>query len=62
MVATIVGPEVEPNDEPNIGHQRLWVDAVRLALAVKSTLITSSFDYVLANDRKLCLWGELGYP
>ena len=44
--STDFGPEVEPNDEPEYGHQRLWVDACKAGFGSKEHLgLTSSFDY-----------------
>ncbi len=43
---TEFGPEVEPNDEPEYGHQRLWVDACKAGFNSKEHKgLTSSFDY-----------------
>ena len=43
---TEFGPEVEPNDEPEYGHQRLWVDACKAGFGSKEHKgLTSSFDY-----------------
>lgn len=43
---TEFGPEVEPNDEPEYGHQRLWVDACKAGFGSKEHRgLTSSFDY-----------------
>jgi hypothetical protein len=43
---TEFGPEVEPNDEPEYGHQRKWVDACKAGFNSKEHLaLTSSFDY-----------------
>lgn len=40
------GPEVGPTDEPEYGHQRLWVDACKAGFGSKEHLgLTSSFDY-----------------
>tara|TARA_R110002012_G_scaffold52908_2_gene135966 strand:- start:16791 stop:18257 length:1467 start_codon:yes stop_codon:yes gene_type:complete len=44
--STDFGPEVEPNDEPEYGHQRLWIDACKAGFGSKEHLgLTSSFDY-----------------
>tara|TARA_R110000868_G_scaffold93810_5_gene259474 strand:+ start:29893 stop:31359 length:1467 start_codon:yes stop_codon:yes gene_type:complete len=44
--STDFGPEVEPNDEPEYGHQRLWVEACKAGFGSKEHLgLTSSFDY-----------------
>jgi predicted dehydrogenase len=43
---TEFGPEVEPNLEPEYGHQRLWVDACKAGFNSKEHKgLTSSFDY-----------------
>jgi hypothetical protein len=43
---TEFGPEVEPNDEPEYGHQRKWVDACKAGFNSKEhRALTSSFDY-----------------
>ena len=43
---TEFGPESEPNDEPEYGHQRLWVDACKAGFNSKEHKgLTSSFDY-----------------
>ncbi len=43
---TEFGPEVGPNDEPEYGHQRLWVDACKAGFGSKEhRALTSSFDY-----------------
>ncbi len=43
---TDFGPEVEPNEEPEYGHQRLWVDACKAGFNSPEHLaLTSSFDY-----------------
>ena len=43
---TEFGPEVEPNDEPEYGHQRKWVDACKAGFGSPEHLgLTSSFDY-----------------
>jgi predicted dehydrogenase len=43
---TEFGPETEPNDEPEYGHQRLWVDACKAGFGSKEHKgLTSSFDY-----------------
>ncbi|MCM4162067.1 MULTISPECIES: Gfo/Idh/MocA family protein [unclassified Arenibacter] len=44
--STDFGPEVEPNEEPEYGHQRLWIDACKAGFGSKEHLgLTSSFDY-----------------
>ncbi|GAB5521363.1 MAG: Gfo/Idh/MocA family oxidoreductase [Rhodothermales bacterium] len=43
---TEFGPEVEPNDEPEYGHQRKWVDACKAGFgSPEHQALTSSFDY-----------------
>lgn len=43
---TEFGPETEPDDEPEYGHQRLWVDAVKAGFdSPEHRALTSSFDY-----------------
>lgn len=43
---TDFGPEVEPDDEPEYGHQRKWVDACKAGFKSPEHLgLTSSFDY-----------------
>ena len=43
---TEFGPEVEPNDEPEYGHQRMWVDACKAGFnSSEHKALTSSFDY-----------------
>ncbi|MFT4735895.1 MAG: putative dehydrogenase [Arcticibacterium sp.] len=43
---TEFGPDEEPNDEPEYGHQRLWVDACKAGFNSKEHKgLTSSFDY-----------------
>ncbi|MCJ7467156.1 MAG: Gfo/Idh/MocA family oxidoreductase [Maribacter sp.] len=43
---TDFGPETEPNDEPEYGHQRLWVDACKAGFdSSEHRGLTSSFDY-----------------
>ncbi|SOE23344.1 Predicted dehydrogenase [Spirosomataceae bacterium TFI 002] len=43
---TEFGPEVESSDEPEYGHQRLWVDACKAGFNSKEHKgLTSSFDY-----------------
>jgi hypothetical protein len=43
---TDFGPETEPNDEPEYGHQRLWVDACKAGFdSPEHKGLTSSFDY-----------------
>ena len=43
---TDFGPEIEPSDEPEYGHQRLWVDACKAGFGSEEHLaLTSSFDY-----------------
>ena len=43
---TDFGPESEPDDEPEYGHQRLWVDAVKAGFgSAEHRALTSSFDY-----------------
>ncbi|MEX0291191.1 MAG: gfo/Idh/MocA family oxidoreductase, partial [Flavobacteriaceae bacterium] len=43
---TEFGPEVEPNDEPEYGHQRKWVDACKAGFGSPEHMgLTSSFDY-----------------
>jgi predicted dehydrogenase len=40
------GPQTEPNDEPEYGHQRLWVDACKAGFgSTEHKGLTSSFDY-----------------
>ncbi|MEX2399580.1 MAG: Gfo/Idh/MocA family oxidoreductase [Rhodothermales bacterium] len=40
------GPETEPNDEPEYGHQRRWVDACKAGFgSPEHKALTSSFDY-----------------
>lgn len=40
------GPQTEPNDEPEYGHQRLWVDACKTGFgSTEHKGLTSSFDY-----------------
>jgi predicted dehydrogenase len=43
---TEFGPEVEPNDEPEYGHQRKWVEACKAGFdSAGHKGLTSSFDY-----------------
>ncbi len=43
---TEFGPETEPDDEPEYGHQRLWVDACKAGFdSPEHRALTSSFDY-----------------
>jgi len=43
---TEFGPETGPNDEPEYGHQRKWVDACKAGFGSKEhKALTSSFDY-----------------
>jgi hypothetical protein len=43
---TDFGPEAEPNDEPEYGHQRKWVDACKAGFnSPEHKALTSSFDY-----------------
>ena len=43
---TEFGPDVEPNDEPEYGHQRLWVEACKAGFnSPEHQGLTSSFDY-----------------
>lgn len=43
---TDFGPEIETSDEPEYGHQRLWVDACKAGFGSEEHLgLTSSFDY-----------------
>jgi predicted dehydrogenase len=43
---TDFGPEVENSDEPEYGHQRLWVDACKAGFdSPEHKALTSSFDY-----------------
>ncbi|MEZ4825134.1 MAG: Gfo/Idh/MocA family oxidoreductase [Bacteroidia bacterium] len=43
---TEFGPETEPNDEPEYGHHRLWVDACKAGFnSPEHKALTSSFDY-----------------
>lgn len=43
---TDFGPETEPNDEPEYGHQRKWVDACKAGFGSdEHKALTSSFDY-----------------
>ncbi len=43
---TDFGPETEPNDEPEYGHQRRWVDACKAGFnSPEHKGLTSSFDY-----------------
>ncbi|WP_422082266.1 Gfo/Idh/MocA family protein [Ulvibacterium sp.] len=43
---TDFGPEVENNEEPEYGHQRLWVDACKAGFdSPEHKALTSSFDY-----------------
>ena len=43
---TEFGPETEPNDEPEYGHQRRWVDACKAGFdSPEHRALTSSFDY-----------------
>jgi len=43
---TEFGPETGPNDEPENGHQRKWVDACKAGFGSKEhKALTSSFDY-----------------
>ena len=43
---TDFGPEVEPKDEPEYGHQRKWVDACKAGFGSEEhKALTSSFDY-----------------
>ena len=43
---TDFGPESGPNDEPEYGHQRKWVDACKAGFGSKEhKALTSSFDY-----------------
>ncbi len=44
--STEFGPEVEDNEEPEYGHQRMWVDACKAGFNSKEhKALTSSFDY-----------------
>jgi len=44
--STEFGPETEPNDEPEYGHQRKWVEACKAGFNSKEHgALTSSFDY-----------------
>jgi len=44
--STEFGPETEPNDEPEYGHQRRWVDACKAGFgSAEHRALTSSFDY-----------------
>lgn len=44
--STEFGPEVEENEEPEYGHQRLWVDACKAGFnSPEHKALTSSFDY-----------------
>ena len=43
---TDFGPEAEPDDEPEYGHQRKWVDACKAGFnSPEHKALTSSFDY-----------------
>ncbi len=43
---TDFGPDTEPNDEPEYGHQRLWVEACKAGFdSPEHRGLTSSFDY-----------------
>ena len=43
---TEFGPETEPEDEPEYGHQRKWVDACKAGFgSAEHKALTSSFDY-----------------
>ncbi|KEO72825.1 Gfo/Idh/MocA family protein [Anditalea andensis] len=43
---TEFGPEIEKSDEPEYGHQRLWVDAIKAGYnSPEHKGLTSSFDY-----------------
>jgi predicted dehydrogenase len=43
---TDFGPETEPDDEPEYGHQRKWVDACKAGFnSPEHKALTSSFDY-----------------
>lgn len=43
---TEFGPETEPDDEPEYGHQRRWVDAIKAGFdSPEHRALTSSFDY-----------------
>jgi arylsulfatase A-like enzyme len=43
---TEFGPETEPNNEPEYGHQRKWVDACKAGFnSAEHRGLTSSFDY-----------------
>ncbi len=43
---TEFGPETEPDDEPEYGHQRKWVDACKAGFnSPEHKQLTSSFDY-----------------
>ena len=43
---TEFGPEVEKSDEPEYGHQRKWVDAIKAGFgSAEHKGLTSSFDY-----------------
>ena len=43
---TEFGPETEPNDEPEYGHHRKWVDACKAGFgSPEHKALTSSFDY-----------------
>lgn len=43
---TDFGPETEANEEPEYGHQRLWVDACKAGFdSPEHKALTSSFDY-----------------
>jgi len=43
---TDFGPEIEKSDEPEYGHQRLWVEACKAGFdSAEHRALTSSFDY-----------------
>jgi hypothetical protein len=43
---TEFGPEIEKSDEPEYGHQRKWVDAIKAGFgSAEHKGLTSSFDY-----------------
>ena len=43
---TEFGPEIEPNEEPEYGHQRKWIDACKAGFQSREHQeLTSSFDY-----------------
>jgi hypothetical protein len=44
--STDFGPETEPDEEPEYGHQRKWVDACKAGFnSAEHKALTSSFDY-----------------